>query len=178
MGWTGGPFVFGVLVVVLLGMLVELLVSRFNERRYRREGAVDVPDGVYRVMQWAYPGSFVAMAVEGMLAGRTPDAIAAWGVVVFAAGKALKAWAIASLGRRWTYRVLVLPGDPLVATGPYRLLRHPNYVGVIGELIGMALMMGALVTGPLALLGFGELLRRRVAAEERALGLRSAAPAR
>jgi isoprenylcysteine carboxyl methyltransferase (ICMT) family protein YpbQ len=52
-------------------------------------------------------------------------------------------------------------------------MRHPNYVGVIGELLGMAMMMGARLTGPLALLAFGELLRRRIAAEERALGLRA-----
>ena len=56
------------------------------------------------------------------------------------AAKALKFWAIASLGTRWTYKVLVMPGLPLVPTGPYRWLRHPNYVGVVGELVAMALM--------------------------------------
>jgi methyltransferase len=65
--------------------------------------------------------------------------------------------------------VIVVPGDSLVASGPYRYLRHPNYVGVVGEFIGTALMTGAIVTGPLALLGFGALLWRRIAVEERAL---------
>ena len=64
----------------------------------------------------------------------------------------------------------MLPGAPLVTTGPYAFIHHPNYVAVVGELIGMALMMHAAVTGPLMTLFFMELLRRRIAAEERALG--------
>jgi methyltransferase len=93
------------------------------------------------------------------------------GAMLLVAAKAIKFWAIATLGRRWTYRVLVLPGAPLVASGPYRFVRHPNYVGVVGELIAMALLSGARITGPLAVLVFGWLLVRRIAAEERALGL-------
>ena len=53
------------------------------------------------------------------------------------AAKALKWWAILTLGRFWTFRVIVVPGATLVAGGPYRWLRHPNYVGVIGELVGV-----------------------------------------
>jgi methyltransferase len=165
-----GPLL--VLVGVLLTMLVELRISRANERLYRAQGAVDAPDPVYGVMRWAYPGAFVLMALEGAITGRVVDAGAITGVIVFALAKAFKAWAIHTLGRRWTYRVLVLPDSPLVERGPYAFVRHPNYVGVIGELLGMALMMRARVSGPLALLAFGELLRRRIVAEERALGLR------
>jgi methyltransferase len=165
------PVAGTVLLVVLIGMLAELRVSRANEKAYRRRGAVDAPDPVYDVMRWAYPGAFVAMAVEGALS----DAPLGWptsvGVTLFIAAKALKVWAISSLGLRWTYRVLVLPGAPLVTAGPYRFLRHPNYVAVVGELIGMALTMHAAITGPVMTLFFLELLRRRVAAEERALGL-------
>ena len=91
------------------------------------------------------------------------------GVGVFTAAKLLKFWAIATLGERWTYKVLVLPGIPLVASGPYRLMRHPNYVGVVGELIGMALITGARVTGPAGLVFFSWLLVRRIRAEEQAL---------
>lgn len=166
-------FAPAVLLAVLAMMVAELWVSQRNERRYRRLGAVDVPDPVYAVMKVAYPGCFVAMAAEGLWRGHTPDGWVVVGSALFAAGKALKVWAIASLGVRWTYRVLVLPAEPLVAAGPYAHLRHPNYIGVFGELIGMALMMHAVVTGPAATLFFGELLRRRVQAEEQALGLRA-----
>jgi methyltransferase len=95
------------------------------------------------------------------------------GVAVMFAAKALKFWAIASLGTRWTYKVLVIPALPLVTTGPYRWIRHPNYVAVVGELIAMALMTRAGVTGPLGTLFFGWLLWRRITAEERAMELYS-----
>jgi methyltransferase len=65
--------------------------------------------------------------------------------------------------------VIVVPGDRLVGSGPYRYLRHPNYVGVIGELIGAALMTRALVTGPIAVIVFAVLLYNRIAVEERVL---------
>ena len=93
-------------------------------------------------------------------------------MTLFLASKALKTWAVVSLGRRWTYKVLVLPGAPLVTHGPYAFLRHPNYVAVLGELVGMALTMGAVLTGPAATAFFGWLLWRRILAEERALGMR------
>jgi methyltransferase len=98
--------------------------------------------------------------------------VALVGILIIAAAKLLKGWAIATLGVRWSYRVLVIPGAPLVSSGPYRWMRHPNYVGVVGELLGMAVLMAARVTGPVSLLFFSWLLHRRILAEERALGVR------
>ena len=170
--WAWSGFSLGVLGAVLLMMIVELRVSLVNERTYRRLGAVDVADPVYRVMRVAYPGCFIVMAMEGLVTARVPDALAYVGGGVFVLSKALKVWAIRSLGHRWTYRVLILPGAALVTSGPYLRMRHPNYVAVVGELIGMALMMRALYTGPPATLLFVTLLWWRIAAEERALGLR------
>jgi methyltransferase len=157
------------LAVVLLFMLGELQLSNRHERALRARGAVTPPDPVYRTMRWAYPVVFAAMALEGVLSRPSSLRLVWIGVAVFAAGKLLKAWAIAALGERWTYKVLVLPGVPLITRGPYRFLRHPNYLGVIGELVGMALVTGARVTGPLGLAFFSWLLARRIRAEERAL---------
>jgi methyltransferase len=162
-----------ILAAVLAVMLIELLVSRRNEAVFRRQGAVEAPDDVYGVMRVAYPGAFVLMAMEGMVRAEWPAQTFWWGAAIFAASKALKTWAIVSLGHRWTYRVLVQPGAALVSNGPYAWLRHPNYAGVIGELVGMALMVAAWITGPIATLGFGWLLLRRMASEERALGMRN-----
>ena len=157
------------LVVVLLFMLAELNVSMRHERLLRARGAVEPPDAVYSTMRWAYPAVFVAMAVEGFWSGPATGPVLVSGILVFAVGKAIKIWAIATLGDRWTYKVLVLPGVPLVTGGPYRFVDHPNYVGVIGELVGMALMTGARVSGPLGLVFFSWLLIRRIQVEERAL---------
>jgi methyltransferase len=121
-------------------------------------------------MQWAYPGGFVAIAIEGAIVGPAPVWALAAGLTIFGLAKALKAWAIAALGWRWTYRVLVPPSAPLVAAGPYRFIRHPNYVAVCGEILGAALLAGAPVTGTAFLAGFGVLLRRRIAVEDHALG--------
>ena len=160
------------LAVIIAFMLGELALSRRNERILIARGAVEPPDPVYRTMRWAYPGAFVAMAVEGAVFGPSAGAVALAGVLIIAAAKLLKFWAIATLGERWTYRVLVVPGAPLVSSGPYRWMRHPNYAGVIGELLGMGVLMAARLTGPISLLFFSLLLRRRILAEERALGVR------
>ena len=123
-------------------------------------------------MQWAYPACFVAMAVEGASSAASPGIRAVAGGAVFVAAKALKCWAIASLGTRWTFRVLVLPGVPLVTRGPYRWLRHPNYLAVVGELLGFAVVVGAPVTGVLSVIGFGALMLRRIRVEDSALDRR------
>ena len=76
------------------------------------------------------------------------------GLALFGLAKALKVWAISSLGSRWSYRVLVVPGEPLVATGPYRFISHPNYLAVVGEIASVAAIVWAPITGMLAAIGF------------------------
>jgi methyltransferase len=161
------------LALAFLPMIAEARLAAGNTRRLLAEGAVEPPDDVYARMQIAYPVCFLAMVAEGWLrAGPAGSALGA-GVALFALAKALKYWAIATLGSRWTFRVLVPPRATSIIKGPYRLLRHPNYVGVAGEIAGLALMTGAWLTGPLALAGFGTLILLRIRVEERALGERS-----
>jgi methyltransferase len=161
------------LLAVLLMMAGEALLSAFNAAALLKRGAVEPPADVYAAMQWAYPTAFVAMAAEGALTGPAPAPVIVAGLAVFGLAKALKIWAIVSLGPRWTFRVLVPPGAPLVASGPYRLMRHPNYLAVLGELAGVAMTVGAPVAGVIGVLGFGWLLRRRIAVEDGALGRRA-----
>jgi methyltransferase len=97
-------------------------------------------------------------------------------VVLFAASKGLKYWAIRSLGERWSFRVLVQPGRPLIRTGPYAYLAHPNYVAVVGELVATAMMVGAPVSGPIMLAAFGLVLWRRVRFESAVLATLGSEP--
>ena len=157
------------LLAVLVVMFFESRLSKRNESRLRAAGAIEPPGDVYATMQWAYPAAFVGMGVEGMISGPHPGAVTLVGLLVIAAAKGLKYWAIASLGPRWTFRVLVLPGAPLVEHGPYAYMQHPNYVGVVGELAGMGLLVGAAVTCPVAVVLFSLLLRRRMRVEDGAL---------
>ena len=150
-------------------MLLEARRSRRNDAILRARGAVEPPGDVYAWMQIAYPGCFVAIVAEAALRQQPAGVAAAAGAVIFVLAKALKYSAIAALGDRWTFRVLVLPGHPLVTSGPYRWLRHPNYVGVAGELIGAALMAGSPVTGVIAFVAFGGMMLARIRVEERAL---------
>ena len=158
------------LIAVLLIMGGEALLSAFNERVLRSRGATEPAGDVYRLMQWAYPLSFVAMAIEGAITGPAPRDVLLAGMAILGFAKALKAWAISSLGPRWTFRVLILKDAPLVTRGPYRVLRHPNYLAVVGEIVGVAAIVWAPVTGMLAVAEFGWLMLKRIRVEDRALG--------
>jgi methyltransferase len=158
------------LAAVIVMMLAELKRSRANERLLRQRGAVEPSGDVYRALAIVYPGLFVLMAAEGAVAGPSPDVLLVAGLAVFVAAKILKLWAVTTLGPRWSYRVLVLPSAPLVTTGPYAYLRHPNYAAVFGEIGGFALMVGAGITGVVSLVAFAVLVRKRIAVEEQALG--------
>ena len=151
-------------------MVVEAVHASRNERAQRAKGGIEPADDVYSVMRFAYPGVFAAMIAESALRTRSPKVEwLAGGLALFLVAKAFKWWAIASLGSSWTFRVIVVPGMTIVRSGPYRFLKHPNYVAVVGEIVAVWMMTGARVTGPLSVLFFGTLIWRRVAIENRAL---------
>jgi methyltransferase len=169
------------ITAVIIGLLLaETRVSRLHEQRLRARGAVAPPGDVYLALLVLYPSAFLIMGAEGLWrafeAGRTGGAVVvggpSWlasGVVLFVASKVLKYWAIRSLGQLWTFRVFSVPDAPLVTTGPYQYVAHPNYIAVVGELIGTAMMVGAPVSGPVMLGAFGVALRARVKFENQVL---------
>jgi methyltransferase len=159
-----------VTLAALLIMGGEAILSSFNEKQLRARGAIEPANDVINLMRLAYPGAFIAMAIEGALTGPAPSNILLGGLALFGLAKALKVWAISSLGARWSYRVLVVPGDALVKTGPYQFLSHPNYLAVVGEIVSVAAIVWAPITGALATIGFGWLMMARIRVEDRALG--------
>jgi methyltransferase len=161
------PLLAGLVVFAL--MLIEAAIAAINERALRAQGAVEPPGDVFGAMQFAYPAAFLVMIVEGDLRHVAADRLVVMGGIVFALAKALKYWAIATLGARWTFRVLVPPGSSRIRRGPYRWIAHPNYLAVGLELIGTLLALHAFVTGPIAVAGFSLLMWRRIAIEENAL---------
>ena len=168
---TAMPVLGVVLCVVFVPMLVEARRAASNERALFARGGIEPAGDVYRLMQAAYPVAFLAMIAERAVRGGAPSArMFAAGFATFVAAKAVKWWAVATLGPRWTFRVVVVPDEPCIVSGPYRFIRHPNYVGVVGELLGVLLMTGSIVSGAMAIVVFGALLARRIAVEERALG--------
>ena len=150
-------------------MAFEARLASRHDRALRQAGAFEPPDDVYRWMQIVYPATFLSMAAEAAIRRVEVDQVFAAGIVVFLLGKAMKYWAIATLGPRWTFRVLVPPSSMLVTDGPYRYIRHPNYVGVVGEIAGLALVARAAISGPLSIVSFAVLIALRIRVEERTL---------
>jgi methyltransferase len=156
-------------LLVFVPMAVEAARSRRNERTQRARGGIEPLGDVYGLMRIAYPVGFLLMIVEATAAGARPHWLAAAGFTLFGAAKALKWWAIATLGDAWTFRVIVVPGAVLVGDGPYRFVRHPNYIAVLGELAGIAAACGAVVTGPIVTAAFTLLIIKRIGVEDQAL---------
>ncbi len=120
--------------LVALERLAELVVSKRNAAWSMERGGREYGQRHFPVMVVLHTGFLAAMVVEALV--RRPDvpSALAWsmlGLVVLS--QALRWWCIATLGRRWNTRVIVVPGLAPVTGGPYRLLRHPNYVAVVVE---------------------------------------------
>jgi methyltransferase len=165
-----------ILYLCFLGLLGleragELVLSLRNARAARAAGAVEAGRGHYPVMVAFHSLFLLSCALEVTLVPRAFPAVLGWvalGVAVAAQG--LRYWAVASLGVRWNTRVLVWPGVPPVTGGPYRFLRHPNYLAVVLEMVAVPLVHGAWITAVVFSLGNALLLRVRIRTEERALG--------
>ena|SRR5215472_15078187 len=160
---------YAVLLFVLLQRGGELLLARANTARLLRLGAVEIDRGGYKFLVALH-----AAWLAALFATVPPETPPNWPLLsVFFALQAARVWVIASLGRRWTTRLIVLPGAPLVERGPYRWLRHPNYLIVGAEMAILPLAFAALAIA----VGFGAcnglLLARRIRLENAALGLGS-----
>jgi methyltransferase len=155
--------------LVALQRLLELRLSRRHERSLRARGAVERGRGHYPLMVGLHVLWLLSTLVEGMLRG--PGLPAYWPIplALFLLVQPLRYWAIFSLGEYWNTRVLVVPGTRLVRRGPYRYLRHPNYVVVAVEILTFPLIFGAWVTALIFSILNAVLLYVRIREENRAL---------
>lgn len=159
----------GLVVLVALQRLAEVAVSRRNEARLRARGAVEAGAGHYPVMVALHTAFLAACVAEVRLLERPfVPALATGALAVLLAASALRAWTLATLGGRWTTRVLVLPDEEPVAAGPYRHLRHPNYLAVVLEVAALPLVHTAWATALAFSAANAVLLRVRIRTEERA----------
>jgi methyltransferase len=156
---------YAVLGFVVVQRAAELGFAAKNTRRLRLQGAVEVDARGYPwfiALHGAWLGSLFLLVPS--------DAIPSWPLLgIFGVLQLGRLWVIATLGRRWTTRVIVLPGAKLVRSGPYRYLRHPNYAIVAAEIAVLPLAFRAvaiaLVFSAINLV----LIARRIAIEDRAL---------
>ncbi|NKZ06084.1 isoprenylcysteine carboxyl methyltransferase family protein [Actinomadura latina] len=156
------------IALVAAERLAELAVARRNRAWARRHGGIEYGARHYPLIAAAHAGMLGGALLE---ARKTPFVPAlAWPMLAVAASaQALRWWCIASLGKRWNTRVIVVPGMPLVARGPYRRLRHPNYAAVVAEGVALPLVHGAWRTALLFTAADLCLLRTRIRVENDAL---------
>lgn len=150
---------------IIAQRLAELALARANTRRLLAEGGVEFGRAHYPLIVALHAAWLVCLAIFG--ADKPVDR---WLLAIFVLLQAARIWTIASLGRRWTTRVIVVPGKPRVTRGPYRLLRHPNYWIVAAEFLVVPLALGLpLVAAVFFILNAILLLTVRIKAEEAAL---------
>lgn len=171
---TSAPQVglYGLLLgLVGLERLAELWLSRRHAALAFGRGGVEVGQRHFRVMVLVHALFLPACLAEVLLLHRPfPGALGLVALGLSLLAQALRWWAIATLGVRWNVRVIAVPGEAPVTSGPYRLLRHPNYVAVALELCALPLVHGAVLTAASFTLANLLLLAVRIPAEERALG--------
>ena len=155
---------------VAVERVAELVVSQRNLEWSRQRGGVEVGARHYPVMVVLHTGLLAGCLVEAIAMRRRFIRILGWpmlGVVLAAQG--LRWWCIATLGRQWNTRVVVIPGAPRITSGPYRFVSHPNYVAVVVEGVALPLVHTAWITALVFSVLNAALLRTRIKVENAAL---------
>lgn len=163
------PWLVGYLVVLAAQRAGELLHSARNERRLLARGAHEHGGEHFLSIVGVHALFPVLLVAEVLALGARPTAAWPLWLGLWILAQALRYWAVGTLGERWTVRVWVLPGAPLVRRGPYRFLPHPNYLAVVIELLAAPMFFGAWRTALVISLLDLVVLRRRIRVEEAAL---------
>ena len=118
-----------ILALVTLQRISELALSRYNTGKLRARGAIEIGANHYPLVVSVHAAWLIALWVWG----RDQD-VNLLALSPFVALQGFRLWIVATLGARWTTRIIVLPGEPLVTAGPYRYFSHPNYAVVAAEI--------------------------------------------
>ena len=164
-----------VLYTCLVGLvavmrLAELAVSRRNIARLRARGAVEVGRSLYPWMVAVHTGFLLSCVAEvWLLDRRMIPTVAVLALALLTAAAALRYWVMATLGDRWSTRVMILPDSRPVDGGPFRWLRHPNYLAVVVEFVALPMVHTAWLTALVFSAANALVLDRRIRTEEAAL---------
>lgn len=159
------------LVLTVAERVLELVVSNRNARKALAQGGKEVGQRHYRVMTLFHTSFLLACVGEVLWLDRPFPGLVGWLALAGAiAAQLLRYWAITTLGDRWNTRIIFIPDAQPVTGGPYRFVRHPNYIAVIAEMVFIPMIHGAWITAILFSVGNALLLSVRIRAEEEALG--------
>ncbi len=163
---------FTILITFLVAQrLLELAVSRRNRRWAMSRGGIEAGGGEYPVMVALHVFFFVSLVLEHRYLSKGWNSLWPFWLSLVILAQLLRAWSAFSLGRFWNTGIIVIPGERPVLKGPYRFVRHPNYVAVVIEVLAIPVLCGAYLTaGAFSVLN-ALVLYWRIRSEERALDL-------
>jgi len=158
-----------VISIVILQRLIELFVAKRNEKWMLGQGAFEAGADHYPIMVTMHITFFMSMLLEVLVIGRTLSPFWILLLGIFLLAQAARIWCLLSLGKFWNTKIIILPGADVIRRGPYRWVRHPNYLIVTIELLVLPLLFGAYFTAILFSLLNVWMLSVRIPAEEKAL---------
>ena len=162
-----------ILALVTLQRGAELVISSRNSRRLMARGAFEVAPRHYPFIVALHAAWLMSLWIFGH--DRPVNVVA---LLIYVVLQGFRVWVMWTLGARWTTRIIILPGAPLVKCGPYRLLPHPNYAVVAGEIALLPLVLGLPLLALIFTLLNAAVLAIRIRAENRALAVSPAMTAR
>jgi len=163
---------YAIVALVAAQRIAELIYAAHNTRALRQRGAVEIGRTHYPLIVLLHLGWLAAIIV----ALPNPAPIHWLPLAILVILQIMRVWIIVTLGPYWTTRIITLPGAPLIARGPYRFIRHPNYLVVACEILILPLVFGEVVVAVLFTILNAAVLYWRIREEDDALAARRASP--
>ncbi|MGB2691502.1 MAG: isoprenylcysteine carboxylmethyltransferase family protein [Thermodesulfobacteriota bacterium] len=158
-----------IIAILAIQRLIELLIARRNERIVKSNGAREYDQKGYKLIVLMHIAFFISLISEYVFFGKTLNHYWIPLVILFLLAQALRYWAITSLGYYWNTKILVTPNTSPISRGPYKYIRHPNYLAVIVEIAVIPLIFSCYLTSIIFTILNLIVLRRRIQIEEQAL---------
>ncbi|RSD26558.1 isoprenylcysteine carboxyl methyltransferase family protein [Mesobacillus subterraneus] len=155
--------------VIIFQRLMELVIARRNESWMKKRGAIEFGKGHYPAMVTIHTAFFIFLIFEVIYFDKSLSSYWPILLAVFIFTQAMRVWALSSLGKFWNTKIIILPGADVVKKGPYKIIKHPNYLIVAVEFIVIPLMFNAYITMIVFTLLNIIILSIRIPAEEKAL---------
>jgi methyltransferase len=155
--------------LIIFQRIAELAIAKKNEAWMKKQGAVEFGKGHYPAMVMIHTAFFLFFIMEVFMFEKKLSGYWPFLLALFVLTQAMRVWALASLGRFWNTKIIILPGADIIKRGPYKIIKHPNYLIVAIELMVIPLMFNAYITMTVFTLLNILILSIRIPAEEKAL---------
>lgn len=159
-------------IFLIVQRVSELFLAKRNEAATRKLGAVEYDREGYKYIVLLHTGFIICLLAEKLLLDRQLNSFSLLLFIIFVLTQLLRYWALSSLGIYWNTRILVVPNLNLVKKGPYKYIKHPNYLAVITEIAVIPLIFSCYLTAIVFTILNLVTLRRRIRIEEKALGIK------